>query len=131
MRVTSPPVYPRSYTHVCRSLADAQAHSDRQAWPLGSPRVWAAFGTRGVLPGTQVCTVPAGFSVRQDVYLEVWKLLQCILWIQGGPAVSGPGHRLAPSQRSGHAAITAHMAVSLIFCHFHGHQPWALKRSLT
>lgn len=87
MRVTSPPVLPQILHTYAGPWLMHRLHSDRQAWPLSSPRYGLplAPGTFSWNPG--LCTVPAGFSVRQDVYLEVWGSCSSASWIQGPSSV--------------------------------------------
>lgn len=128
MGVTSPPVVPQILHTYAGPWVMHRLHSDRQAWPLSSPGWGLPVAPGGFSWNPHLCAVPAGFSVRQDVYLGVWGsclrlpmplLLECVLDFQG-PAGSGArGHSLAP-HRGGHAAITTHMAVSPTFCHLRG-----------
>ena len=71
-------------------------------------------------PGTHVSALsPQAFLSGRTCILKCGEAARVHPGFQG-PAVSGAEATGSPPRRGGHAAITAHMAVSLIFCHLHG-----------
>ena len=128
MGVTSPPVLPQIMHTYAGPWVMHRLHGDRQAWPLSSPgwRLPAAPG--GFSWNPCFCTVPTGFSVRQDVYLGVWRGCLSASWIPGPSRVRSQRPQALPltemaTQLSLHTWLCLRSyAISTT------HPSWALKR---
>ena len=104
-------------------------HSDRHAWPLSSPWWGLPVAPGGCSPGTHIfaLSLQASLSGRTCI-LECGEAAsgsQCpccssASWISRVQQGQEPEATGSPPHRGGHAAITAHMAVSPTFCHLRG-----------